>query len=576
MKLGSLNMCDFCFEPIKDGSKCHKCGLSHETYKPSPGLLKPGANLMGKYIIGRALGRGGFGATYIAYSNDHAKAVAVKEYLPVSISYRSTGEETVAIVSEEKRDLFERGAKSFFEEAKTISKFRNNKNVVSVYEFFYANGTVYYSMEYLDGMDLKKYVSLNGGKLNQSKVLKIVREICNALISIHSTQTLHRDISPDNIFICSNGDVKLIDFGAAKQMVSEETQGYSVVLKQGFAPVEQYTRNGKQGVWTDIYALGATMYYALLGKIPPDAIDRVDNPEMKFDADVSLSPDLAGIIQKCMAYRIGDRYQSVIELLSDLDKLEVDEEDLLTNESELDDNSENFEQSIEETPSQQYDEPKTFGDSSNSKGVANRKNIIIIAAVLLVLGGLIVALAFGGGSSDNLVDTPPSSDAASVTSDADLLEPTISLIRDVGSSGEAQISGDDSEAQSPESEQANQAAQKKVEATEKKSPAKPKTTPKQETPASTSQSSNSNSATNSDSTGGSSDSSTKSMEEVPSWLAPALSDSPQEREVINPDAVRVPDTNSTAGSSPDVGTAGNGMPPYVRPDQVPGGLNTIP
>ena len=105
MKLGSLNMCDFCFEPIKDGSKCHKCGLSHETYKPSPGLLKPGANLMGKYIIGRALGRGGFGATYIAYSNDHAKAVAVKEYLPVSISYRSTGEETVAIVSEDNVNL---------------------------------------------------------------------------------------------------------------------------------------------------------------------------------------------------------------------------------------------------------------------------------------------------------------------------------------------------------------------------------------------------------------------------------------------------------------------------------------
>ena len=127
-----------------------------------------------------------------------------------------------------------------------------------------------------------------------------MRGVCNALVAVHSTQTLHRDISPDNIFICTNGEVKLIDFGAAKQVVGEYAQqNYSVVVKQGFAPAEQYKSNGRQGVWTDIYAVGASIYYALTGKIPMDAVNRIDNPEIVFDNSVRISPQFAEIIKKC-------------------------------------------------------------------------------------------------------------------------------------------------------------------------------------------------------------------------------------------------------------------------------------
>ena len=321
MQFKGMNLCDFCFEPIGPGDVCTNCGLTYEKYQAEAGLLMPGTNLLGKYIIGRVLGRGGFGATYLAYSSERDKVVAIKEYYPTGIANRAKGEEKISIVSDDKRKVFEKGANRFFEEAKTMSRFNTNKNVVSVYEFFYANDTVYYSMEYLEGIDLKGYIAKKGGKLSEAEAVTIMKGICDALVAVHSTQTLHRDISPDNIFVCTNGDVKLIDFGAAKQVIGDAQQVYSVVVKQGFAPAEQYKSNGKQGVWTDIYAVGASIYYAVTGKIPTDAMNRVENPEITFDSSLNLSPQFISIIKKCLQSKIEDRYQSAIELLGALNEI---------------------------------------------------------------------------------------------------------------------------------------------------------------------------------------------------------------------------------------------------------------
>lgn len=319
MQYKGVNLCDFCFTPVNLGETCQKCGLTHEKYHTDVGLLSPGANLSGKYIIGRILGRGGFGATYIAFSSEKERSVAIKEYFPTGIVYRGKDEEKISVVSMDKQEVFQNGAKRFFEEAKTMSRFNNNKNIVTVYEFFYANDTVYYSMEYLDGIDLKGYVAKKGGKISEDEAVVIMTEVCEALVAIHSTGTLHRDISPDNIFICTNGAVKLIDFGAAKQVVGEQTKSLSVILKQGFAPIEQYQKDGKQGMWTDIYAIGATIYYALTGKVPDDAMSRLDNPKLKFDSEISHN--FSEIINKCMYMRMNERYQSALELLDDLKPL---------------------------------------------------------------------------------------------------------------------------------------------------------------------------------------------------------------------------------------------------------------
>ena len=327
MQYKGVTLCDYCFEAIRPGKFCPKCGLSKERYHAEAGLLLPGTILLEKYIIGRLLGRGGFGATYLAYSKEMERVVAIKEYFPTTIACRGEGEKIVSLVSNEKREIFEKGAKRFYEEAKTMARFNQNENVVSVYEFFYDNATVYYSMEYLEGIDLKGYIEQKGGRLSQGEVMTIWDGVCEALIAVHSTQTLHRDVSPDNIFICTNGNVKLIDFGAAKQVVGEQAnQKYSVVVKQGFAPAEQYQTNGNQGVWTDIYAAGATMYYALTGEIPPDAINRLANPEIAFDPSLKIDTVLAEIINKCLELKIENRYQSALELMGALSEVDVAKE----------------------------------------------------------------------------------------------------------------------------------------------------------------------------------------------------------------------------------------------------------
>ncbi|MCD8159207.1 MAG: serine/threonine protein kinase [Clostridiales bacterium] len=326
MIYNKINYCDYCFEPLAaPDAVCSKCGLTKEKYHTDIGLLEPGTNLMGKYIVGRVLGRGGFGATYLAFSSATGGRVALKEYFSTGLAQRSRGEKKVSIISADKHEVFSKGAKRFYEEAKIMSKFNHNENVVSVYEFFYTNETAYYSMEYLEGIDLKGYTARKGGRISQEEALSIMKGVVNALMVVHSTGTLHRDISPDNIYICTDGKVKLIDFGAAKQVVGEQSQSLSVILKQGFAPVEQYQKGGKQGFWTDIYALGVSIYYALTGRIPDDAMSRLEQPNIEFDPKINIAPEFKAVINKCLKIKINERYQSTVELSSALDNLNIKE-----------------------------------------------------------------------------------------------------------------------------------------------------------------------------------------------------------------------------------------------------------
>ena len=153
----------------------------------------------------------GFGATYLAFNSQWGKVVAIKEYFPNGISYRKADGNNVAVISEDKKRVYEQGAERFCREAHTLSAF-NDSNIVSIYEFFMANNTAYYSMEYLDGVDLKNYIKNSGGRLRESEVVRITKAVCQALMTVHCSMVLHRDIAPDNIFVCKNGEIKLIDF----------------------------------------------------------------------------------------------------------------------------------------------------------------------------------------------------------------------------------------------------------------------------------------------------------------------------------------------------------------------------
>ena len=306
-------LCSLCFSKIAPGSKvCTHCtNIGNKTKYPT--VLKEGTILAGRYSVGKVLGKGGFGITYLCYDLVMNKKVAIKEFFPDSIACRTTESGTVSAVDNTKTEDFRSYAAKFYEEAKLVSKFNGNPNVISVYEFFYENDTAYFVMEALEGMDLKQYVQNKGGKIDVGEALFVTNKILDALMVVHSAGVLHRDISPDNIYICKNGDIKLIDFGAARQVIGEESKSLSVILKQGFAPIEQYQKKGVQGPWTDIYALGATLYYILTGRQIDDAMSRMEEPELDM---TGIPVSLAEVMMKMLEMKHSDRLQSVFEVKS--------------------------------------------------------------------------------------------------------------------------------------------------------------------------------------------------------------------------------------------------------------------
>ncbi|MGN0675051.1 MAG: serine/threonine-protein kinase, partial [Oscillospiraceae bacterium] len=270
-------LCENCFSPMSSDC-CESCGFSAEAYSPDPTVLAVGSVLQNRYKIGGIIGKGGFGVTYIAFDTKLERRIAVKEYFPYGLALRST--EDMSVMTTGDADVFKKGAEKFYDEARLIAKFNSSGNIVNVYDVFYENDTVYYAMEYLRGQTLKSYVE-SSGKLTPGQAVYIAGEIADALSIAHKMNVIHRDISPDNIMLCPDNKIKLIDFGAARQVVSESSQSLSVILTQGFAPLEQYQKKGKQGPWTDIYSLGASLYYGLTGVI-------IDDPMSRFEDDSVL------------------------------------------------------------------------------------------------------------------------------------------------------------------------------------------------------------------------------------------------------------------------------------------------
>ncbi len=325
ININDTSLCENCFSHIT-GEPCPVCGYDKNTAENTQNLLRPGSILLGKYIVGKAIGVGGFGATYLGYDVRSERKIAIKEYFPQAIVHRESDSLTVGISSSNNNEAMESGKAKFYEEAKLVSRFNGNQNIVSVYEFFYENNTAYFAMEYLSGTDLKHYIKDKGGKITQGEAITVLNNVSSALMIAHTAGVLHRDISPDNIFICDDGSIKLIDFGAARQYAGEQSKSMSVILKQGFAPLEQYQKRGKQGPWTDIYALGATAYYALSGQLLDDPISRLDNDTLITAEELGIDENLYAIIMKCIRLQIPERYPSVFELKNDLNALSIDAE----------------------------------------------------------------------------------------------------------------------------------------------------------------------------------------------------------------------------------------------------------
>ncbi|MDE6747031.1 MAG: serine/threonine protein kinase, partial [Oscillospiraceae bacterium] len=381
-------------------SKCPCCGYDAENSANDPTMLAPGSILFKKYIVGGIIGKGGFGITYLAYDTKTNKKVAVKEYFPYSIARRSAGSAVVSVASESNKETFELGAEKFYEEAQLISKFNGNPNIVEVYEFFYENDTVYLAMEYLQGCTLKEYIR-DHGVISAAQALYIANGVSNALAEAHGASVLHRDISPDNIVLCSSGDVKLIDFGAARQVIAEYSQSFSVILKHGFAPLEQYNSKGNQGPWTDIYSLGATLYFALTGDIPEDPMIRFDNDDTFKENRFGIEPGLWTVISKATDMKSENRYRDAHEMQADLNKIELKPEPIAVSAKKSDGHK-----SDKNTASQTYRQNISFSTEQNNKGFFGKHKSVIIAACALVAvsAAVIVPVSLNRGGTNNAID----------------------------------------------------------------------------------------------------------------------------------------------------------------------------
>ena len=275
--------------------------------------LKPGVILKERYKIEEVIGAGGFGITYRAWDPLLQSYVAIKEYYPSGIATRSADSSKVCVpVGQEQRE-YHRGRIRFLKEAQDVARFQSEPNIVSIYDYLEENDTAYMVMEYLHGCTLKQYIREHGGRLDTDHILHICLSVLDALAVVHKAGMIHRDISPENIFICEDLTVKLIDFGAAKQVYLDGEQTMSVVLKPGYAPPEQYAKKDKQGPWTDIYALGATLYFAATGEKPEESFGRVLEDTIKPVCEVNpeIPRAMSQVIMRAMSVKIENRYQMV-------------------------------------------------------------------------------------------------------------------------------------------------------------------------------------------------------------------------------------------------------------------------
>ena len=311
-------LCTNCLQGMLKNGVCTYCHKRIQEVSKRPASALPERYILGKqYYLGRIIGNGGFGITYLAWDCREQRRVVVKELFPMQDVRREPSTKAVLPLKGQE-DFFRKCKQRFKEEAKILYDFQAEPAIMDVYRLMEENNTVYYAMEYLIGFDLRSYI-VQKGKLDWMHLSGYVRSILYTLRILHSRGLIHRDISPDNIFLTTVMEAKLIDFGSVRCFNSG--QGLTTILKKTYAPIEQYFTSGKQGPWTDIYSLSVTMYYALSGVLPPSAPDRSMKKRETTPLTVlcpQLPVNVARAITKGMEIQASDRYQRVEEMAGDL------------------------------------------------------------------------------------------------------------------------------------------------------------------------------------------------------------------------------------------------------------------
>ena len=311
----NLTKCLGCMENYQ-GTPCPYCGYDPSRAQGQEYTLPPQTILAGKYLVGRVLGQGGFGITYIGWDIALERKVAIKEYYPnglVGRSQTSRGQlvwYSGPLAEQARKD----GMDAFLREARKMTKVSAIPRVVQVRDLFYENGTAYIVMDFVEGRTLKKQLEAKG-PMTWNQLKPILLPAAQAMEQVHRAGLIHRDLSPDNLMLTPDGDVRILDLGAAKDLKKGSGVSSMQVAKGGFSPPEQYFQQGSSGPYTDVYALAATAYYALTGKVPVPAIDRMNKDSLRWDL-----PELAGApenvvhaLRRAMSLRSQDRPQTMGE-----------------------------------------------------------------------------------------------------------------------------------------------------------------------------------------------------------------------------------------------------------------------
>ena len=319
------NLCYNCFQERPEGAgPCPHCGFDlEENEKKFPVALRAGTVLNGRYIVGRVLGQGGFGITYLALDTQLNAKVAIKEFMPNDIATRIGT--TVSVAMDTKSEEFAYGAERFQEEARTLAKFIGNPNIAAVTSYFDENDTSYFVMDYIEGISFKTYIANHGGKISVDETLNVMIPVLRALTAVHAEGFIHRDVTPDNIYITKDGMVKLLDFGSARYSIGDKSKSLDVILKVGYAPKEQYIRRSRQGPFTDVYSCAACFYAAITGYLPPESLERLEHDDLVpiSQYGIEIPEYLDKAILKGLAVQPEDRFQSAAEFLEAIERQQV-------------------------------------------------------------------------------------------------------------------------------------------------------------------------------------------------------------------------------------------------------------
>ena len=316
--------CMNCMQPLSWDGTCPHCGLAAEKISDAPHHIPHGSKLFhGKYLVGRVLGEGGFGITYIGLDLTLLIAVAIKEYFPNGLVWRKCDKTRssyqVTPYTPESKVLFERGKDDFLKEARVLSQFGTQEGIVCTRSFFEENDSVYLVMDYVRGGSIKDYVKRNG-PFSPQNCWNILHNPIRALLDLHQRGLVHQDVSPDNVIINAEGNGVLIDFGAVRHANAIDDKTRTSIYKQGFSAYEQLEKRGQRGPWTDVYSLCATIYYMLTGQAPIDATERVFNDTIKplWEYPVDITKDVAEVIMHGLAVESSTRLQTLDELYETL------------------------------------------------------------------------------------------------------------------------------------------------------------------------------------------------------------------------------------------------------------------